>query len=55
MELIWVGAGAAAALVLLGGLALWRRGSAGERASKAAHEAAQEREPPVDVGQSGHY
>ncbi|WP_254271766.1 TRAM domain-containing protein [Haloarcula marina] len=51
MELIWVGAGAGA-LVLVGLFALRRRRSAEARQSKQAHEAAQKRDPPVDIGET---
>jgi predicted RNA-binding protein with TRAM domain len=45
--------GAAAAVVLLGVvLLLRRRSSSSARESKRAHEAAQEREPPVELGES---
>ena len=44
-------AGAAGVVVLLLVVAaLWRRGSAEASASKRAHDAAQEREPPVEIG-----
>ncbi|MGB9985450.1 TRAM domain-containing protein [Salarchaeum japonicum] len=44
----------AVGVVVVGGVAvfLWRRSSADERASERAHEAAQEREPPVELGES---
>jgi len=49
METLWIVAGAGAAvLVLLVVLLLRRRG--GARQSRRAHEAAQEREPPVEIG-----
>ncbi|WP_246986388.1 hypothetical protein [Halorientalis marina] len=45
--------GAAAAVVLLGVvLLLRRRSSSSARESKRAHDAAQEREPPVEIGQA---
>lgn len=50
MELVWVGAGAVLVAVLLGTLVVRQRRS-DVRQSKRAHEAAQEREPPVDVGE----
>ncbi|MDH5021375.1 TRAM domain-containing protein [Halobacterium rubrum] len=31
---------------------MWRRGSGGASESKRAHDAAQEREPPVDLGET---
>jgi len=48
MELLWLAGGAAVLLVLSLVVALWQRGSASE--SKQAHDAAQERDPPVDIG-----
>jgi predicted RNA-binding protein with TRAM domain len=48
-RLIGAGVGVALALVLV--LAWWRRGRAA-RASRRAHEAAQDREPPVEVGET---
>jgi len=48
LPLLVGGAGGAVLLVLV--VALWRRGSAGASASKRAHDAAQERDPPVEVG-----
>jgi predicted RNA-binding protein with TRAM domain len=45
--------GAAAVVVLLGVvLLLRRRSSSSARESKRAHDAAQEREPPVEIGQA---
>lgn len=53
MDYTVVGAGAGAAvLVLVLVVALRRRGSSGASQSKRAHDAAQEREPPVDVGET---
>ncbi|WP_276272462.1 hypothetical protein [Haloarcula litorea] len=49
MELVWVAAAGGGLLVLLG-LFVIRRRSGDASASERAHEAAQEREPPVDVG-----
>lgn len=50
MELVWLAGGiglvALAVLVVL----FRRRGSAAAQASKRAHDAAQERDPPVDIG-----
>jgi len=43
-------AGGAGVVVLLVAVALWRRGSADTSASRRAHEAAQERDPPVEIG-----
>jgi predicted RNA-binding protein with TRAM domain len=53
MELLYIGAGAGAAVVLLLVVALLRRrGSSDARASKKAHDAAQQRDPPVDIGET---
>jgi predicted RNA-binding protein with TRAM domain len=46
--LLFAGAGAGVAVVLAAALLLRRRSSAGE--SRRAHEAAQAREPPVEIG-----
>lgn len=51
MDYSVVGAGAgAAALVLV--VAVWRWRSSGASESKRAHDAAQEREPPVEIGET---
>jgi predicted RNA-binding protein with TRAM domain len=53
MDYTVVGAGAGAAvLVLLVVVVLWRRRSSAARRSKRAHDAAQEREPPVELGEA---
>ena len=52
MELVWYGAGAALVVVLALAVAVVRRRRSDRRASRRAHEAAQEREPPVDVGET---
>lgn len=53
MDYTVVGAGAGAAvLVLVLVVALWRRGSGAASQSKRAHDAAQEREPPVELGET---
>ncbi|MDL0134383.1 TRAM domain-containing protein [Halobacterium salinarum] len=52
MDYTVVGAGAGVAVLLLAVLVLWRRRSSGARQSKRAHDAAQEREPPVDLGET---
>lgn len=55
MEPHWIGIAAVGAVgVLLFGVVLRRRGrgSTDARASREAHEAAREREPPVDVGET---
>ncbi|WP_336000510.1 hypothetical protein [Halorientalis halophila] len=52
MEYLFVGAGAAAVVVFLLLIALLRRRSSSASASKRAHEAAQEREPPVELGET---
>jgi predicted RNA-binding protein with TRAM domain len=53
MDYTVVGAGAGAAVLVLVVVVLWRRrSSSGARRSKQAHDAAQEREPPVDLGET---
>ena len=52
MQPLWIGAGAVAVVVLLLVIALLRRRSADARESKRAHEAAQERDPPVELGEA---
>ncbi|MDL0129578.1 hypothetical protein PNP59_01340 [Halobacterium salinarum] len=52
MDYTVVGAGAGVAVLLLAVVVLWRRRSSGARQSKRAHDAAQEREPPVDLGET---
>jgi predicted RNA-binding protein with TRAM domain len=52
MEYVWIAAGAAVVALTLVAVAVRRRGSSGRRASERAHEAAQEREPPVEIGES---
>jgi predicted RNA-binding protein with TRAM domain len=52
MELLYVGAAAGALVVLLGGVLVLRGGSSDARESKRAHEEAQEREPPVELGET---
>jgi predicted RNA-binding protein with TRAM domain len=51
MELQWVGIGAGVVLVLAVLVVAWRR-TADARASRRAHEAAREREPPVAIGET---
>src|SRR6056297_3108344 len=51
MELVWL-AGTAGLLLVLLAVAVWRRGSADARASKRAHDAAQDRDPPVAIGET---
>ncbi|WP_415383509.1 hypothetical protein [Halosimplex sp. TS25] len=52
MEHVWIAAGAGVAvLVVAVAVVRWRR-SAGRRESKRAHDAAQEREPPVEIGET---
>jgi predicted RNA-binding protein with TRAM domain len=52
-QLLYVGAAAAGVVVLLGGVLVLRgRGSSSARESQRAHEEAQEREPPVDLGET---
>jgi predicted RNA-binding protein with TRAM domain len=50
MEIIWLAGGTGVAVLLLLTLLLRRRGTADSRASKRAHDAAQKREPPVEIG-----
>ncbi|RXK50010.1 TRAM domain-containing protein [Halorientalis pallida] len=50
MEYVWVGVGVVVVLLLL--IAFLRRSSSDARESKQAHEAAQEREPPVELGET---
>ncbi|WP_135821531.1 hypothetical protein [Halostella litorea] len=53
MQYIWVTAAAGGVVLLLvAALVFRRRRTADERASRRAHEAAQEREPPVEIGES---
>ncbi|WP_353633788.1 TRAM domain-containing protein [Halobacterium sp. NMX12-1] len=52
MDYVLVAAGVGAAIVVLATLLLWRRLSSGSSESKRAHEAAQEREPPVELGET---
>jgi predicted RNA-binding protein with TRAM domain len=52
MNEVQIAAGAGAAAVVLVLAVLWRRRSAGKRASKRAHEAAQERDLPVALGET---
>ncbi|WP_232685667.1 TRAM domain-containing protein [Halobacterium zhouii] len=51
MEYIWLAAGGGVSIVLLALMGLWRR-SSDEHQSHRAHEAAQEREPPVEIGET---
>ena len=51
MEQIWLAAGGGALVVLLLVVVLWRRRGAGAGASRRAHEQAQGREPPVEIGE----
>jgi predicted RNA-binding protein with TRAM domain len=52
METLWIGAAAATVVVLLLVIALLRRRSPGASESKRAHDAAQERDPPVELGET---
>jgi len=53
MQHLLLGGVAAAVVVLLGGvLVLRRRRSSSARESKRAHDAAREREPPVELGEA---
>jgi len=50
MELLYVAGGAFLLVLLALVVAVRRRGSSDTTASKQAHDAAKEREPPVDIG-----
>jgi len=50
METVWIAAGGGVVVVVLVALVLWRRRGRGASESRRAHEAAQEREPPVEIG-----
>ena len=50
MDIQVVAAGAGAVVVVLAVLVGWRRRSSGEAASKRAHNEAQQRDAPVDMG-----
>ena len=52
MELQWLGIGAGVVLVLAVLFAAWRRRTAEARASRRAHEAARQRDPPVSIGET---
>jgi predicted RNA-binding protein with TRAM domain len=52
MDLYWLVAGGGAVAGILAVAALFRRGSSDASESRRAHEAAQEREPPVELGES---
>ncbi|GAA0285818.1 TRAM domain-containing protein [Halobacterium noricense] len=49
MDYVLVAGGVGAVVVVLGVLGIWRRLTSGGE-SQRAHEAAQEREPPVELG-----
>lgn len=49
IDVVWLAAGLGGVLLLSLAMLRWRR-SSGTRASRRAHEAAQEREPPVEIG-----
>ncbi|WP_435348494.1 TRAM domain-containing protein [Haloarchaeobius sp. HRN-SO-5] len=49
MQQLYIAGGGVAVLFLVV-LVLWRRRTSGARASRRAHEAAQGRAPPVDIG-----
>ena len=51
MEAIWIGTGIGI-LTLLLAFGVLRRRSSGKRRSKKAHEAAQKRDPPVEIGET---
>jgi predicted RNA-binding protein with TRAM domain len=50
METLWLAAGGGAVVVVAVVAIVARRGSSDSRASKRAHEKAQERDPPVELG-----
>lgn len=52
METLWLAAGGGAIVVLAILTVLVRRGSAESRASKEAHERAQKRDAPVELGET---
>ncbi|SDG12056.1 TRAM domain-containing protein [Halorientalis regularis] len=53
MEYVWILGGVAVVAIALGWIGyLWRWRSAEARESKQAHEAAQERAPPVELGET---
>jgi predicted RNA-binding protein with TRAM domain len=52
MELIWLAAAGGAVVGVALVVVLLRRGSADGAASKRAHEQAQKREPPVELGET---
>jgi predicted RNA-binding protein with TRAM domain len=52
MDQVVIAAAGSAAIVVALLLLLWRRRSSGARASKQAHNAAQEREAPVELGET---
>jgi predicted RNA-binding protein with TRAM domain len=51
MNTVWIAAAGGGILVLLASVLVWRRRGAAS-GSERAHERAQEREPPVDIGTS---
>jgi len=52
METVWIAAAGGGAVLVLVALALWRRRGSERRRSKRAHERAQGREPPVEIGET---
>lgn len=52
MESVWLAGGAAAVVVLVVAVVVWHRRSDDRTESERAHEAAQEREPPVEIGET---
>jgi predicted RNA-binding protein with TRAM domain len=50
METLYIAAGGGAVMVVLLAVVLWRRRKSGAAESRRAHEAAQERDPPVEIG-----
>ncbi|MFB6140150.1 MAG: hypothetical protein ABEJ26_06920 [Halosimplex sp.] len=52
MEYVWVATAIGAIAASLAVVVVRRRRSTGETASKRAHDAAREREPPVEIGET---
>ena len=50
MQLPLLAVGAGLVVLLVFSVLFWRRGASDASASKRAHDAAQEREPPVEIG-----
>lgn len=52
MEYVWIAAAVGVAVLALAVALVRRRRPSGRHASERAHEAAQEREPPVEIGET---